>query len=552
MPAIGGARGVVGSAGRSFSSLTVPGQSYVAGTTNTRRARMTFGDGFFTNTTYQDMCTRAGFILPVTPTRCRIIVRNNAVTLNTTVPLTMNFTGIWWGTPNTTSEPTWLGDFATAPTQVLGPFVVDPGATGAEYTSAWFTPPKSFAPYGLQGLSYGLTVATDNTVRLGADPGLTWHGVTGAGCAAIAGGAAAPLAAGTLSPATVVADVRLEYEFVGPNQIGFFIGDSLTAGSYASYSANSFGQNGPASSWPMIGTIRLGHCAQNGGSGGAVSNTFLSTSALAYTRFDFATCVPDYAVIALGVNDSATSNLTTVANTPNTLANYTANILQIITNLQALGINKIYLCTIPPGPPTYITGSPATTFQVGTLGTAQTNGFGGAVISPVVVNLPAGSSGGWPGASSSTNAYGPPGRATDWYNAAIATGPKGAIWIGIPGGNANTLGVTLDGPYPVTIAAGGAGIAVTLTTSGTTVYTHAVGEPVFALREGYRQVYNSFIRSQPPEISAVIDMAPAAEFGLSYPTQQSPLYYGVLADVHPQGPGLYNVMAQAFVAALGI
>jgi hypothetical protein len=575
---------------------------------NTRRTTYALTDGgtLGTSTGYQDVAFRCGFTFPVTPTRCRVKIRNSDLLANTTTSQSMVITGIWWGTPNVGSETAWAGDFTGAPTKV------DNGTTqdlATEYVTSWFTPPNTAVAYALQGLSIGITSSVDSKMNFSSSPGWTWHGATGAGCAAAAGNAAAPAGTGTASPYLSVLDIRLEYEFVGDNQIGFFVGTSITSG-WIGTSGTAFGHMGPDNTWPHIAALRLGHHAINGGVGGATAANFTSTSALAWTRFDLGanvnsgvSCVPDYAVIDLGVNDCFAGPVGFGAATtlcPD-LATFQANIQTIIANLQTAGITRIYICTQPPG--VNVPPFAATCYQAGSLGTAVAAGALGTVNLTDSATSQAGPGGGNPGlgsywfaaamqttvanctAASSTTV-------TTTANFTTANISPGALIRGtgvtdgtyvksvnsatnltasasINTGGAVTLTFTYssvsfefpasgiaEGPFPVTAQSGTGPLA--LTAHGTTAHQHLQTTPVTTLSEWWRQQYNFWIRSGPPGTLAVLDFdflatagGPSVLGGQAVPyTTQNWLYYSSTSNIHPSHPGMFHRFAKDFTATL--
>jgi len=394
-------------------------------------------------------------------------------------------------------------------------------------------------------MSVGLTCVTDSKMTWEQTPGWTWRGATGAGCAAAAGGAGVPIGTGVAFPYTTTLDIRLEYEYVGSNQIGIFPGTSLTNGFLQTITTVApYGSMGPASCWPQLGSARLGHCPMNGGVGGASAPVFTSAAAIAWTRFlspesgqtAFA-CTPDYAVIDLGINDSASA----LANgtLPYTLAQLQTNVLAIIAILQGFGINKILIATCPPGFLTEFFGS-LTTFQTGILATAIPPGATLAI----VMNAAGANAGASPGG-------GYPGLAGAWFDAGNAGAVKGQAWVGLPSSGVPGTSVGKgagEGPCTITSVAGFPTLTIT---SFTFLNTHAVGEPVFATREGYRQQYNYWMRCGVPGTIGTIDMArvceiPAGAAALGV-TQKHPYFYGDVDDIHPNTPAMYHAMAREFV-----
>ncbi len=507
----------------------------------------------------------------------------------------VTITGAWWGTPNG-GESTWLGDFASAPTQVLTSSTVD---LKDDWTSAWFIPPSSAVADAFQAISIGFTVANDSKVVRAASPGWSWHGTTGTGCATAASAAAVP-GVGTQTAYYLPFDVRMEFEFVGSNQIGLFVGDSLTGGYIANLAG--VGRMGQDSTWPQMAANRMGALALNAGVNGATTGNWAQSGARMWSRFDLSTCAPDFAVIGLGTNDMALAPVPSV---------FRANILAIISNLQSLGIKKIYLVTTPPFPGAAFyrqaiqAGILKATLAAGALGSVT-------IVGPVTTTT---AQGGVPGG-------GNPGATTDWYqsgtsfsvtsctttnNSPVVTTTNNfltantiGVYVGsyvsgtgIPAGtqvksvdsagqitlsnnctasgtvtlsfNCNTCYFELpssglmEGPFPITAASGTT--TLTLTVSGTLANGHVLGSPVFVGAEGFRQIINDWMLQGVPGTIATVDLADPATApgipavpGAANPqvpiSQQNWRFYPTAYNAHPQTPALYGRWAQEFASSV--
>ena len=576
------------------------GISYVSGASpaNTRRSTLSFGAPTVAPTSgWQDICSRVSFTLPVTPTRCRLRITNSSVLAGTTTSQSVAITGVYWGTP-AGSEATWAGDFTATPTTIAGLNTTQDLST--ELVTSWFTPPASAVANAFQAISIGYTSANDSKVNIAGAPGWSWHGTTGTGCAAAAGNAAVP-GVGTQTAYFLPFDIRMEFEFVGSNQIGLFIGDSLTNG----YIANptGVGKMGPDSTWPQMAANRMGALAINAGVNGSTTSGWTSSTSTAWTRFDLSTCVPDFAVVSLGINQ---------LNSGQYLPNYQADILTIVSNLQTLGIKRIYLTTTPPY--TGLAGSNKQAIQAGILKATINAGSLGTVtiVGPVTGTT---AQGGPPGA-------GNPGNPTDWYQSggnftvasctntnlsptlttsnnfltastygvqvgSIVTGtgiPAGTYVKSVDSATQITLsqnctggsGVTItfnqnllwfemptsgvmEGPFAITAASGTS--TLSLTVSGTTSNTHFLGCPVFVGAEGFRQKINDWILNGVPGVHGAIDFADIAQMPGSpaVPAALNPAvpfstqhwrYYPYSSNAHPQTPALYARWAQAFASSV--
>ena len=574
----------------------------------TRRSTLALtGPNALTGAGWADVCSRVSFTLPMAPTRCRLRFRNSNLLLNTTAGQAISLTGVWWGTPNVATEPAWLGDFTAAPTQVIGAETIDPGATGAEYVTAWFTPPASALPNVLQAISYGLTVATDDTMNEGIGPGWSWHSATNTGQASSAGNAAVPTG-GTATLYEMPLDVRIEWEFVGNNQIGLFIGDSLCSGYLgAGQPAAAIGPMGVDNCFPGKAALALGHAIINGGIGSAQTSTWLSTTGLAWERFDLGpginsgvSCTPDYAVILLGFNDALHAQY---------VPGYQANIQSIVASLLAAGIQRVYVATVPAGPNSTLGASQG--FPAGLLKTAIAAGALGTVdiVGPVVSTTAQGGAAGGGGC---------PGVPAQWFTSGdIVTvagcalsgttitnaGGFGAAHEGmlvadtttpgnVPAGTqvvsvgATTMQVSkalttaaadtitfnqfgiwfeepasgiAEGPFATTAASGTTTLA--LTAAGTTINNHGAGCPVYSMNEGFRMAINSWLRGGVPNTVGTVDLAePSQQPGKpavvavgdpSVPgSMQHWDYYSAVGNAHPSSPALYGNWAAALVAHL--
>jgi len=683
-------------------TLTIPGQSYVAGTVNTRRAVMAMGGagcgitgewpsvstggsaGAYTITfaagitallavgqgiagpglgapstvtiasiasntvtlssgaanptggtytfygvapTGSDVCQRVGFTIPATGGapigRFRLRIRNACLLGNGVIPGSITLSGVYMGTPNSSSETSWSGDFTAAPTSL--------GLSGAnemgssEYVSGWISPSTyALTPGAFTGLSIGFTCSG---VKVTQDPmpGWTWVG-TGAGSVG-ASAAAAPatgvggVTAATAQPLLVYLDVRIEYEFQGSNQIGFVVGDSLAAGYLNATTAT--GHMGPDNTWPQKAGLRLGHHLMNGGVGGTTATIYDSAavaSTLAFTRFfnpdgsgnganytGFA-CTPDYAVIALGVNDAVDTG------TP-ALSGYQTAMLSLLGELRTAGISRSYAVTATPG--TNLVGFLNPSFEAGQLAVA----LNAATPSVITIEGPAGG----PGA-------GQPGPASSWY---LGAGGPYNLYIGTPqnpvtnggplpviaaatvsetttpvavssvsnsgatvtvtlaageqgvygdGDIVTFTGVTGSGTYPalmngipfkvVGVTATTCKVTLSATPTGTftagsminlsqvtgktfmglgvtasSAVTAPEGTPVLTASEWNRQAINLWLRSQPPGIEAIIDFDADVTSQFYFPpaTGRAEYYGGTGGSVHPTGPGMYDMVASRFV-----
>jgi lysophospholipase L1-like esterase len=138
-------------------------------------------------------------------------------------------------------------------------------------------------------------------------------------------------------------DIRLEYEYVPDNSalanlVGLVVGDSI-AGGYQNVGGDG-GAYSAYEAWPGVAGLRMGHPIMGAAMAGAISSSFATITNFSWTRLNLATTIPDYAIIALGVNDATSKTV---------LATYEDNITKLIEKLvNEKGIPSIYLATICP------------------------------------------------------------------------------------------------------------------------------------------------------------------------------------------------------------
>jgi hypothetical protein len=540
--------------GLSVGGLVIPGQGYLAGTTNGRRNVLAMGGEGDRGTVIPagspgpDVCCRYGFTIPSTGgspvNRFRFRLRNANNLANTTQAGQVTLTAFAIGTPSA-GEAQWNGDFTAAPTPVLAA----PGSQevgSSEWVSPWIYPSTfSLVPNTFYGLSFGFTGPNGLPCNFSLTPGWTWAGT---GSAAAAGGAGVP--GTTAQPYTQYLDLRVEYEWNGTNQIGFFVGDSITSGWLNTIGGlNAIGHMGPDNAWPQMAALRLGHHAMNAGVGGVTAVGPFSSGApltqLAWTRFfnpdstgnganltGFA-AVPDYIAIALGLNDAYDSFF------PG-LPTFQLNYLDIVANALTFGINKAYACTATTGF-NVLAGAGVPCFQAGVLTAFPANPMTSLSIGPLPFAILTALQYFGPGAGA-----GQPGAGNAWYG---ATGGPWHLYIGTP--EAAPSGGAGGGPYVISgITSGGNGVTLVLAISGSPARTGGTlaGVPVMTGSEWNRRTINAWLRSNPPAIQSVIDFATDIECEYYYPSAVGkPEYYNNAGDIHPTGPAMYGLLASRFV-----
>jgi len=535
---------------------------------NTRRTMVSFCPGGGNQaTTWQDIVYRAGFTLPMFPTRVRFRIRNANSLTSTFNSTPINISGIWMGPAATSGLTAWAGAFASTPTQILTATGFVAMGSGGEYVSPWTSVPSSFAVNQMQAISVGIQCATDSQIYYDTTPGISWHASSSGTypVSALAGNTAAP-GSGTVSYNAAPLDIRMEYEFVGPNAIGTVLGTSLTNGFLV---GNGFGvvsaplgHMGPDNTWPTMVGNRVSQGVTNGGVTGASVNNFTASSWPWLRLLDNdgvhwpGQCTPDYVVLDLGINDCSTAT---------SLSTIQTRFTSLISLVQSSGVSKIVACTVPPGPMIngVLGGLTTPTYQIGTLQTAISAGaatsmvlFGpagtGATSNLVNTNVAqAGPGGGFPGNIGS------------WYQ---SSGGPWQITIDYPASGVSEGPITLTGASAGTAANG---YPLTLSFSSFTfANSHLIGAPVFATCEGIRQNVNNWLRQLPPGIVATVETAatveqpsqaatvvvsstkgyPSASFGPAI--QRADVYYWS-GNVHPSNLAFASFFAREVSSSIG-
>jgi hypothetical protein len=324
------------------------------------------GKTFTTN----DLNMRGVFAFPVQATRFRIKLRNYSRLNNTAGTGTATVTA-YHGLPlavvaGTGNPWRWTGSFASTPTAITFASASSTTMTDDnELTSDWVT--NTYAAGETFVLSFGFANIASSWVAAGKDSvGMLSREASGA--AAAANSTSTFSANGNYG----YCDIRVEYEYetleyangAVANPVVLFIGDSITAGHVQSDFSSSGPQNFRPDTFPDQVGLRRGYAIMNAGVGQSrirqspISGTtsgwdqVTSTSHIFLERFDWTT-LPDAAVVMLGTNDCGAATL-------QTFANIVSSYSTIITNLRSIGIDRVFICTIPPGGygfPLTLTGS---------------------------------------------------------------------------------------------------------------------------------------------------------------------------------------------------
>lgn len=277
--------------------------------------------------------------LPVRTKRWRLRV-GNRVLLPTAVPipLTQVFTvsdivlGILTGV---TAQGRILPSYGIAPVKILDGF--NTPADGSDYISPWVTDPAmQFGPDSV--VTVGMTISATNNGNGSAVTSSHY------GFRRSSAGAAGSLY--TLSNAgyvgnTLALDKRIEYEFEGNNPVGLIVGPSGDEGYNTVVALDGLGGYEVVQShetWPGVMSMRTGVPTINAGITGATQTPFLDPASLAYSRFDLATTLPDYAIVSMGGNSIVTY--------AGSAATAEAETLTVVNAIRSLGVKRIYLATI--------------------------------------------------------------------------------------------------------------------------------------------------------------------------------------------------------------
>jgi len=377
---------------------------------------------------------RLSTTLPSTTTRWRVRIRNYQLRTETAINTGASFVGVYHGQQALDSSGQPTGGFTAAPTQALGAFTLP--ADGSEYISAWITGTQITA--GLPWLFSFAYTGGDTVTGQGSSQGQMWYKI-GAGSSAAVNQTDAT---GFTSTGASPFDIRIEYDTVTTNRVTLVVGDSITFGTASAVLPQQF-------AYPTIYALRTGNPALNGGVPGALASEWAGATTLwKYQRFDPANVPVDQAIVYIGTNDIGGNS---------SVATFKTNLLAILTNLRALGVQRIIVCTITPR-----------------------NLAHGLIVKPIAV-----------GATS-----------VIVDNGALTAG---SVQLGE---NLNSETVTLsasptnngDGTYTYTITA--------------TTKAHTVGEVVALSQETLRLGYNAFLRGLPggAVASASFDRAWAATY----------------------------------------
>lgn len=264
--------------------------------------------------------------VPVLTSRWRVHWQNRFGKTRTSQTGVVNVLGFVFGDELMNADGSHSGQFTAAPASVGAA-----GTTtdGSEYVGAWVTDPAlQLKPYADHLVSYGLTCASGVVMCRSSNIVQYRNGAS----------QAPQFNQQTIVPnstATSFGEMWIEYEFVGANSVGLYVGDSLTDGT-----KNLLGQIG---NYPNAHALRDAVCPIVLGNSGIKVDDYMNipTTDYVYTKWGLgAGVVPDYAVVMAGINDIIFLGFTDVE-----IQN---KLVAFWNRLRAFGIKRIYAITLPP------------------------------------------------------------------------------------------------------------------------------------------------------------------------------------------------------------
>ncbi|MGV8875506.1 MAG: SGNH/GDSL hydrolase family protein [Rhodococcus sp. (in: high G+C Gram-positive bacteria)] len=264
--------------------------------------------------------------VPVATTRWRVHWQNRFGKTRTSQTGVVNVLGFVFGDELMNADGTHSGQFTAAPASVGA---AGTATDGAEYVGAWVTDPAlQLKPYADHLVSYGLTCASGVVMCRSSNIVQYRNGAS----------QAPQFNQQTIVPnstATPFGEMWIEYEFVGANSVGLYVGDSLTDGT-----KNLLGQLG---NYPNAHALRDAVCPIVLGNSGIKVDDYMNipTTDYVYTKWGLGNgVVPDYAVVMAGINDIIFLGFTDVE-----IQN---KLVAFWNRLRAFGIKRIYAITLPP------------------------------------------------------------------------------------------------------------------------------------------------------------------------------------------------------------
>jgi len=304
-----------------------------------KRVRMAIGDSQTTlGAATRDLTQGTIIPVPAGAERMRIRVRNVDGRANTNLTSVATFTGFWVGeaalkNDDGFNQSRWTGNTVAAPVSILPGFTVP--TDGSDYVSGWIDASVINA-LRMPLLRWGITTPATGT---GVSRSTGVQAVQAAG-ASQAGNAT--LTSPTIAQGQILCDIRVEYEVRSTRKVGLFLTDSIGVG----YGDGDFpsGLSGiagsgtlPTEAWPQVAAKLGGFICQHAGMSSGSTGDYTPVTKAAYTRFDLAGTVPDFAVIALGTNDLGAG-----------YGQVQANMLAIMNVLRTAGVKRIYIQTLLP------------------------------------------------------------------------------------------------------------------------------------------------------------------------------------------------------------
>jgi len=279
-----------------------------------------------------DGCCRFIFKPTMNTKRWRLRFTNANNSGKIVYPGAIDFNGLWIGPMAIGSDGDLdtSGAFIGTPTQALAPFTTP--TDGSEFVSAWVTDPAAQLPSDhISLLSFGYSMASTQMVGSGQS---RWFFSNGGGITA-KGQAGATTVTAMGHYAQPYWDIRIEYDFAGPNPIGLVLGDSLSA------PLNSVG-NGMVSyeAWHQLAASRARIPVMGSGQAGASINILSDPTSFVVSRAIGLGINYDFVVLEFGSNDVA-------AGTPLAVIQpFYATAVSWLKN--TVGIKNVLLTTIAP------------------------------------------------------------------------------------------------------------------------------------------------------------------------------------------------------------
>jgi lysophospholipase L1-like esterase len=304
-----------------------------------KKVRVAIGDSQSTlGAATRDLTQGTVIPVPEGAERLRIRVRNVDGRANTNLTSVATFTGFWVGeaalkNDDGFNQSRWTGNTTVAPVSLIPGFSVP--TNGTDYVSGWVDA-SLVNSLRMPLLRWGITTPNSGS---GISRSTGVQAVEAAGSTQASN---ATLTGASIGQSKILCDIRVEYEVRSSRKVGLFLTDSIGVGFGDGDSAS--GLSGLAGSgtlateaWPQIAAKMGGFICQHAGMSSGSTGDYASITKPAFTRFDLAETIPDFAVIALGTNDLGAG-----------YGQIQANMLAIMNVLRTAGVKRIYIQTLLP------------------------------------------------------------------------------------------------------------------------------------------------------------------------------------------------------------